>query len=153
MRQVTGRNCEMLGPNAIVANIKTAMQQQKSVIDTLFEPAEQIMMRQYMRAVERAAFTPPNASGSGYTAVSLSQTLLGRVLGGMLDKSGANTTMMRMATEMTGIQNVVGSQAARAATQPMTRAATNPDALMTGLMVPVGQPFAQPALNALVFRQ
>jgi hypothetical protein len=139
MRQVTGRNGEMLGPNAIVANIKTAMQQQKSVIDTLFEPAEQIMMRQYMRAVERAAFTPPNASGSGYTAVMLSQTLLGRLLGGMLDKFGANTPLIRGAAELTGAQNMVGSQMARAATQPSALRATNPDALATGLMVPVGQ--------------
>lgn len=69
-RLVTGKNGEMLGPQAIVTNIKSAFQGQSSIMQVLYTPAQQREIRQFMRAVERIAYKPPNASGSGYSAAT-----------------------------------------------------------------------------------
>lgn len=70
-RLVTGKNGEMLGAQAIVNNIKNAFQGQSSVMKVLYTPRQQVEIKQFMQAVERIAYKPPNASGSGYTAASL----------------------------------------------------------------------------------
>ena len=67
-RLVTDKGGRLVGPQAIVSNIKTAMQGQDSVMRVLYTPAELREIKTFLTAVERIAYKPPNASGSGYTA-------------------------------------------------------------------------------------
>jgi hypothetical protein len=139
MRQVTGKNGEMLGPQAIVSNVKTLLTQQQSLVKELMTPGQIAAIRNYAKAVETAAYKPPNASGSGYTAVSLSQTIFGRYLGAVLDKLGANTPLVKAATDLSGLANASGNQAARRAIdQSVGATTTNPT--VTPALAPLGEP-------------
>lgn len=86
-RLVTGKTGEMLGPQAMVSNIKNALHSQRSVVNVLYSKADVAMISRFTRAVERIAYKPPNASGSGYTAASFIKDGLMKVLSSFgLDK-------------------------------------------------------------------
>lgn len=67
-RLVTDKGGRLVGPQAIVSNIKTAIQSQDSVMRVLYTPTEMREINSFLTAMERVAYKPPNASGSGYTA-------------------------------------------------------------------------------------
>lgn len=115
-RLVTGKNGEMLGATAITNNIKNALHRQSSIVQTLYSREEIREIRKYLGAVEAAAFKPPNASGSGYTAASLIKDGLLRVL----DAFGLGTTA-RAAVGASGIEKAFGAaQAQRAVSGAVT---------------------------------
>jgi hypothetical protein len=70
----------MAGPQQVVSNIKTAFNNQRSVVQTLYSPQEMLEIRSFLRAMEAIAYKPPNASGSGYTAASFIKEGLLKVL-------------------------------------------------------------------------
>jgi hypothetical protein len=53
-------------PGYISNRIETAFNNQKSVLDALYSPAELAKMRNYQAALDTITFKPPNASGSSY---------------------------------------------------------------------------------------
>ena len=79
-RLVTAKTGEMAGPQQVVSNIKTAFNNQRSVVQTLYSPQEMLEIRSFLRAMEAIAYKPPNASGSGYTAASFMKDGLLKVL-------------------------------------------------------------------------
>lgn len=109
-RLVTGKNGEMLGPQAIVNNIKTALTNQRTLMMTLYSPEEMSLIRRFMRGVEVAAYKPPNASGSGYTVTEAMQEMFGKFLNII-----PGNQLIRGGLEMTGIPAQVGAMRARKA--------------------------------------
>lgn len=109
-RLVMGKNGEMLGPTAIANNIKNALSQQRTIVRTLYDDKELREIRKFLTAVNAAAFKPPNASGSGYTAASLLKDGLLRVL----DAMGLGTTA-RAAISASGLDKAFGAASAQRA--------------------------------------
>jgi hypothetical protein len=128
-RLVTGKNGEVLGPQALTNNLKAAITNQKSVLQTLYAPQEISQIRRLMRAVEVAAYKPPNASGSGYTAAEAIKELTGKFLNLV-----PGSQYLRAGLDVTGVPNAVGAMRARAA---MDQA------------VPVRRPNITPALTGV----
>jgi len=116
-RIVTGRNGEMLGPTAILNNLKSAIQGQNSLMQTLYAPTELRQMREFAKALEAVSFTPPNASGSGYAAAQFAKESLFR----LLDSFGVGKPV-RTALEFSGLPSrwnkAAAEQAIRAVVRP-----------------------------------
>ena len=53
----------MLGPQAMVSNIKNALHSQRSVVNVLYSKADVAMISRFTRAVERIAYKPPECFG------------------------------------------------------------------------------------------
>lgn len=109
-RLVQGKNGELLGPQALTNNLKTAFTNQRSVMQSLYGPEEMAQMRRLMRAVELAAYKPPNASGSGYTVTEAMQEMFGKLLNII-----PGNQLVRSGLEMSGVSGQVGAMRARKA--------------------------------------
>lgn len=109
-RLVQGKNGELLGPQAIANNVKTAITNQRSVLQSLYSPEELGQMRRFMRATEVAAYKPPNASGSGYTMTEAMQEMFGKFLNVV-----PGSQLIRGGLEMSGVPAQVGAMRARKA--------------------------------------
>lgn len=115
-RLVTSKTGDMLGPQAIASNIKTAMQSKDGVMRVLFDGKEAAEIRSFLRAMEAIAYKPPNASGSGYTAASFAKDALLKVLDSFgLGKAGG------AALNYTGIGNAWNAAGARQAVNQSIR--------------------------------
>jgi hypothetical protein len=111
VRQVQGRNGEMLGPTAILNNIKTALSNQQSVVRALYSREEQLQIRRFVQALETISFKPPNASGSGYTAASFFKDFVGK----LFEAFGLRSKIGQAALEYSGLGNAYGTAQAKAA--------------------------------------
>lgn len=128
-RLVTNRGGDMLGPQAIVTNLKAALQSKDGIIQTLYTGKEQLEIRAFRRAVEAIAYKPPNASGSGYTAASFIKDGLLKLLDSFGLGKPANAAL-----NYTGIGNAWNAAGARAAVKqaaPVVRPNLTP--AVTGL--------------------
>ena len=92
-RLVQNAKGEMRTPTEIVNNIQGALSNQNSVLQTLYSKAEIDMFRRFSAEVGKAAYKPPNASGSSYGVQGFAQEFgrtalkaLGVVSGGLMDK-------------------------------------------------------------------
>lgn len=132
-RLVTGKNGEMLGPMAISNNIKNALSRQQTVVNTLYSRPELREIRKFLSAVEAAAYKPPNASGSGYTAASLIKDGLLKVL----DSIGIGGAA-RTAVNYSGIDRAFGAASAQRAVSGAVRP-SRPN--LGPAMAPVGQQY------------
>lgn len=110
-RLVQGRNGEMLGPTAILNNVRTALSNQQSVVRALYAPEEERLIRQFAQAMETISFKPPNASGSGYTAASFIKEGVAK----LFEAFGLKSKLGQAALEYTGLGNAYGTAQARAA--------------------------------------
>ncbi len=121
-RLVQGRNGELLGPTAMLNNIKTAFANQRSIVQSLYTPEEQKLIQQFRRALETISYTPPNASGSGYTAVGLAQDAIGKLFNSVISAFGLNTKAAQTALALTGVPKRYGEAAAKAAVNQAVKA-------------------------------
>lgn len=92
-RLVQNAKGEMRTPTEIVNNIQGALSNQNSVLQTLYSKSEIDMFRRFSAEVGKAAYKPPNASGSSYGVQGFAQEFgrtalkaLGVVSGGLMDK-------------------------------------------------------------------
>lgn len=115
-RLVTGRNGEMLGATAILNNLKSAIQSQNGLMQTLYTPLELRQMREFAKALEAVSFKPPNASGSGYSAAQFAKEGFLK----LLDSFGIGTPA-RAVFERTGIGNAWNAAAAKQAVSRSVR--------------------------------
>lgn len=115
-RLVTSKSGDVTGAQAIVTNIKTALRNQRSVVDALYSPEEVRQIHRFMMAVQRVAYKPPNASGSGYTAASFIKDGLLKIL----DSFGLGKPAVA-ALNYTGIGNAWNGAAARRAVSQISR--------------------------------
>lgn len=115
-RLVTGKNGELVGPTGMVNNLKSAIQNQGTVMTTLYNAVELRQMREFIRALEAVSYKPPNASGSGYTAASFAKDGILK----LLDTFGIGTPA-RAVFERTGIGNAWNSAAAKQAVRASVR--------------------------------
>jgi hypothetical protein len=148
-RLVTNKGGEMLGPTAMLGNIKSAVHGQQSLMTTLFSPVELREMRKFTSALEQIAYKPPNASGSGYTAASFMKEGLAK----LLDTFRVGT-LGRAIVEKTGIGHAWNAaQAKQAIRQLPTPVSANlsPAIMSGGAAYARGQFYepANPVLNAL----
>ena len=128
-RLVTNKGGDMLGPQAIVSNLRAAVQGKDAVIQTLYTTQEQTEIRAFLRAVQTIAYKPPNASGSGYTAASFMKDGLLK----LLDSFGLGKPAMA-ALNYTGVGNAWNNAAARAAvSQAVKPVRPNLTPLVTGV--------------------
>lgn len=118
VRLVQGRNGDMLGPQAVMNNIKSALSQQQSVVRSLYTPAEETTIREFVRALETIAYKPPNASGSGYTAASFAKDFVQRLFGAF----GLQSRLAQTAIELSGLPKAYGTAAARSAVSQSVKA-------------------------------
>jgi hypothetical protein len=109
-RLVQGKNGEMLGPQELTNNLKTALTNQRTVMMSLYGPEEMAQIRRLMRATEVAAYRPPNASGSGYTVTEAMQEMFGKFLNLV-----PGNQLIRGGLEMTGLPAQAGAMRARKA--------------------------------------
>ena len=122
VRLVQGKNGELVGPTAMMNNMKTAFSNQQTALETLYQPRELVQMRQFVRALEAVSYKPPNASGSGYTAVGLAKDMVGK----FFEAFGLNSKLAQSAIEYSGVGNAYGGASARAAVSQTTRS-VNPN--------------------------
>jgi hypothetical protein len=111
VRQVQGRNGEMLGPTAILNNIKTALSNQQSVVRALYTREETLQIRRFVQALETISYKPPNASGSGYTAASFFKDFVSK----LFEAFGLRSKLGQAALEYSGLGNAYGTAQAKAA--------------------------------------
>jgi hypothetical protein len=93
------------------------MQNQRSVISTLYDRKTIAEIMSFTRALEAVAYKPPNASGSGYTAASFIRDGILKVL----DSFGLGKPVSA-ALNYTGIGNAWNGAAARRAISQTSRA-------------------------------
>lgn len=110
-RQVLGRNGEMLGPAAMLNNIKAALSNQQSVVRALYSREEQLQIRRFVQALETISYKPPNASGSGYTAASFFKDFVAK----LFEAFGLKSKLGQAALEYSGLGNAYGTAQAKAA--------------------------------------
>ncbi|MBA2125052.1 hypothetical protein DLM45_02270 [Hyphomicrobium methylovorum] len=115
-RLVTGKNGDLLGPTAMASNLKSALHNQASVMQTLYTEPERRQITQMLKALETVSYKPPNASGSGYTAASFAKEGILRII----DSFGIGTPA-RAVLERTGIGNAWNSAAAKQAVRSTAR--------------------------------
>jgi len=65
IKLVSGKDGETLGPQALLGNIRSAMHNQKSVMETLYKPSEVRTIRKLVEALKVVNAPDPNPSGSG----------------------------------------------------------------------------------------
>jgi hypothetical protein len=109
-RLVTNKGGDMLGPTAMLSNIKSAVHGQQTLMTTLFSPVELREMRKFTSALEQVAYKPPNASGSGYTAASFVKEGISKLL-----DSFRVGTLGRAIVEKTGIAHAWNAAQAKQA--------------------------------------
>jgi len=97
LKMVTGKDGNLLTPGAMKANIDKAFANQRSVVDEMFGPDDQRFMRRFQKAVETAAYTPPNPSGTSYALEAM------RRRG---QNSGLSYVLRRLGTRATSQGNV-----------------------------------------------
>ena len=68
LKLITGKDGEMLGPQAIKTNIETAMHHQRSAFDVLYTVMDQRQIRRFLQALKTVTYKDPNPSGSGTVA-------------------------------------------------------------------------------------
>lgn len=68
LKAVTGKDGELLGPQALFGNLRSIMHTQGSIVRELYSPSEIRQMRKLVSALKVITFKDPNPSGSG-TAV------------------------------------------------------------------------------------
>jgi len=66
LKMVTGNDGKLLSPGRLATSVDKSFANQGSVINELFDPAEQEFIRRFQKAVETAVYTPPNPSGTSY---------------------------------------------------------------------------------------
>lgn len=115
-RLVTGKNGDLVGPTAMMNNIKSALSGQRSVVRTLYSDVEIREIARFAKALETVSYKPPNASGSGYTAASFAKEGIMK----FLDAFGLGTPA-RAALDYTRIGNALQGAAARNAVSQFTR--------------------------------
>jgi len=115
-RLVTNKGGDMLGPQAVVTNLKAALQSKDAIVQTLYSPAEQAEIKAFLRAMQTIAYKPPNASGSGYTAASFMKDGLLK----LLDSFGLGKPAMAT-LNYTGIGNAWNNAGAREAVSQAVR--------------------------------
>lgn len=115
-RLVTAKNGELVGPTAMMNNIKSAMTGQNTVFKVLYSEAERREISQLVRALATVSYKPPNASGSGYTAASFAKEGVLK----LLDSFGLGTPA-RAALSYTGVGKAINAAVARRAVDPISR--------------------------------
>lgn len=115
-RLITSGNGELVGPTAMLNNIKSAIANQRSVLNTLYAPDEQRQIRNFVQALEHVSYKPPNASGSGYAAASFAKDGLLN----LLDAFGIGTPA-RAVLERLGITDSWNAAAAKQAIRQVPR--------------------------------
>lgn len=95
---------EPFGAVSLSNSIKRAMSEQRTVFNLLYSQQERRQIAELVRGLDAIAFKPPNASGSGYTAVSLISDKLMR----LLEAFGLGTPA-RMAINLSGIDRALGA--------------------------------------------
>jgi len=76
LKLVQGKNGELLGPQAMKTAIQTAMNNQKSVFNTLYNGRERVEMRKLVDALKAITYKDPNPSGTGTAVRSLVPNLV-----------------------------------------------------------------------------
>jgi hypothetical protein len=115
-RLVTGKNGDLLGPTAMVNNLKSALHGQRTLMQALYQPAELRQMQEFIRALETVSYKPPNASGSGYSAAQFAKEGILK----FLDAFGIGTPT-RAVLERTGLVDAFNSAAAKQAVRRIAR--------------------------------
>jgi len=110
LRLVQNKSGEVLGPQALASNIKSAFNGQGTLIQELFTKQEIRQMKQLVAAMERLAYKPPNASGSGYTAAEAIQELTGKFLNLV-----PGSSYLRSGLDVVGVNRALGARQARQA--------------------------------------
>ena len=115
-RLVTARNGDIVGPTAMLNNIKSAMANQRSVFNMLYTPQEQLQIHNFVKALGHVSYKPPNASGSGYAAASFAK----EGLLNLLDAFGVGTPA-RAVLDRLGVTNSWNAAAAKQAIRQSPR--------------------------------
>lgn len=120
----------VLSPTMLAKNIDQAMLRQQSAIRELFDPSDVMLMRRFSSAMKDIAYKPPNASGSGYTAVQLAGQAVRAFVQQMLVAEGPLAKAMGFIVASTpvlnSVRNVAATQTARGAVNPSIRSVNPP---------------------------
>jgi len=92
LKMITDKDGNLYSPGRMKTQMNKAFANQKSVIDTLFDDADKTFMRRFQKAVETAAYTPPNPSGTSYALESFRRNRRNNVLEYLLKKRGQAAT-------------------------------------------------------------
>lgn len=87
-----GKNGELLTPGNLRNNLDKAFEQQKSVMDVMFMPSEQAMIRRFRDAVDATTFVPQNPSGTSYALAGQKKRGQDNVLRYLLRRMGTRET-------------------------------------------------------------
>lgn len=98
-------------PQVMLNNLKTALNSQRTIVRQLYTDQELKQIGRLQTELERIAYKPPNASGSGYTAVSLAKQFFGVIMQGLGGKGKIVGTIL----DKYGPADAWGNQAAKQA--------------------------------------
>lgn len=97
LKMITDKDGNLLSPGRLRTSINKTFSNQGSVIETMFSPGDRSFIRQFQKAVETAAYTPPNPSGTSYALEAMRQKR---------GKSGLEYVLRRLGTRSTFQGNV-----------------------------------------------
>lgn len=92
LKMVTGKDGDLLSPGHLATSINKSFANQGSVINELFEPAEQEFIKRFQKAIETVVYTPPNPSGTSYALEAMRRKK---------QKSGLEYVFRRLGTRAT----------------------------------------------------
>lgn len=120
----------VLSPTMLAKNIDQALTRQQTAIRELYDPSDVMLMRRFSAAMKDVAYKPPNASGSGYTAVQLAGQAVRAFIQQLLVAEGPLAKVMGFIVASTPVLNTVrdvaATQTARRAVNPTIRSVNPP---------------------------
>jgi len=120
-RLVQNKRGDVFSAGQMLGNIKAALNNQTTLVRTLYSKTEIAQMQRLAGALDRIVYKPPNASGSGYTAASLAKEFFGK----LFEAFGSKSIIARTALERSGLVDSYGAAAARGAVDQGVKAPAN----------------------------
>ncbi len=122
MRLVQDKKGDMHTPGVMLNNIKTALSNQRSVVNILYPKDDMGNILMLKKSLEAITYKDPNPSGSGVAAASFAKQFLGK----LMDAVGVNSKLGQAVLAYSGAQRAYGTAAAKSATSQAAAPASRP---------------------------
>jgi hypothetical protein len=119
LKMVTGNDGNLLSPGRLATAVNKSFANQRSVVDEMFDPAEQEFIKRFQKAIETAVYTPPNPSGTSYALEAMRRKQRSSGLEYVLRRLGTRSTFQGKVWQGTmyhwlarALPNIFGAQEA-----------------------------------------
>lgn len=116
MRLVQDKKGELYSPKVMLNNIKMALNNQETVVQTLYDRSEQMRIARLVRDLQTITYKDPNPSGSSYGIASFAKEFFQTIFRAFGLNSAPAQLAVGAAGKFTGITDAAGKVAAKRAT-------------------------------------